>query len=187
MNKQIITHKGRKKLEEELKILKQQKRPEVIKAIAHARSMGDLSENADYHAAKDQQGLIESKIKDLENKNVNIWNGEEFSDVKIKYTGDQEIYKVILSNSMELDCSPGHKWLIQKGNQNHPERCVCEEIETIDLKVGDIIEKYHTPFIEFTDPDEYLNPYMHGFFCGDGSYCNNYPIIYLYDKKWRKL
>ena len=122
-------------------------------------------------------------IKDLENKNVNIWNGEEFSDVKIKYTGDQEIYKVILSNSMELDCSPGHKWLIQKGNQNHPERCVCEEIETIDLKVGDIIEKYHTPFIEFTDPDEYLNPYMHGFFCGDGSYCNNYPIIYLYDKK----
>ncbi len=67
MNKQLITHKGRKKLEEELKILKQQKRPEVIKAIAHARSMGDLSENADYHAAKDQQGLIESKIKDLEN------------------------------------------------------------------------------------------------------------------------
>jgi ribonucleotide reductase beta subunit family protein with ferritin-like domain len=122
-------------------------------------------------------------IKDLENKNVNIWNGEEFSNVEVKYTGDQEIYKVSLSNGMELDCSPGHKWLIQKGNSKHPERCICKEIETIDLKVGDILEKYNTPFIEFNDIDEFLNPYMHGFFCGDGSYCNNYPTIYLYDKK----
>ena len=122
-------------------------------------------------------------IKDLENKNVNVWNGEEFSSVEVKYTGDQEIYKVSLSNGMELDCSPGHKWLIQKGNSKHPERCLCEEIETIDLKVGDIIERYITPLIEFEDKDNFLNPYTHGFFCGDGSYCNNYPIIYLYDKK----
>ena len=124
-------------------------------------------------------------IKDLENKNVNVWNGEEFSSVEVKYTGDQEIYKVVLSNGMELDSSPGHKWLIQKGNSKHPERCLCEEVETIDLKTGDIIERYETPLIEFTDPDEFLNPYMHGFFCGDGSYCNNYPIIDLYDKKKR--
>jgi len=122
-------------------------------------------------------------IKDLENTKVNVWNGEEFSNVEIKYTGDQEIYKVVLSNGMELDCSPGHKWLIQNGNPKHPERCVCKEIETIDLKVGDIIEKYNLPFIEFTDSDEFLNPYMHGFFCGDGSYSNNYPTIYLYGEK----
>jgi ribonucleotide reductase beta subunit family protein with ferritin-like domain len=122
-------------------------------------------------------------IKDLENKNVNIWNGEEFSQVDIKYTGDQEIYKINLSNGMELDCSPGHKWLIQKGNSKHPERCLCEEIETTDLKIGDIIEKYSLPFIEFENVDEFLNPYMHGFFCGDGSYNNNCPVIYLYDKK----
>ena len=122
-------------------------------------------------------------IKDLENKNVNVWNGEEFSSVEVKYTGDQEIYKVTLSNGMELDCSPGHKWLIQKGNPKHPERCLCEEVETIDLKIGDIIERYITPFIEFENKDEFLNPYIHGFFCGDGSYCNNYPIVYLYDKK----
>jgi ribonucleotide reductase beta subunit family protein with ferritin-like domain len=122
-------------------------------------------------------------IKDLENKQMNVWNGEEFSNVQIKYTGDQEIYKVILSNGMELDCSPGHKWLIQKGNHKHPERCTYEETETIDLKVGDILEKYITPLVEFEDKDEFLNPYMHGFFCGDGSYINNYPIIYLYDKK----
>ena len=122
-------------------------------------------------------------IKDLENKNVNVWNGEEFSEVQVKYTGDQEIYKITLSNGMELDCSPGHKWLIQKGNPKHPERCICEEIETVDLKIGDIIERYITPLIEFENNDHFLNPYMHGFFCGDGSYCNNYPIIYLYDKK----
>ena len=122
-------------------------------------------------------------IKDLENTNVNVWNGDEFSQVEVKYTGDQEIYKVSLSNGMELDCSPGHKWLIQKGNQKHPERCLCEEIETTDLKIGDIIERYITPFIEFENPDEFQNPYIHGFFCGDGTYCNKYPIIYLYDKK----
>ena len=124
-------------------------------------------------------------IKDLENTNVNVWNGDEFSQVEVKYTGDQEIYKVSLSNGMELDCSPGHKWLIQKGNPKHPERCLCKEIETVDLKIGNIIERYITPFIEFTDPNEFQNPYIHGFFCGDGSYCNKYqyPIIYLYDKK----
>ena len=122
-------------------------------------------------------------IKDLENKNINVWNGEEFSQVEIKYTGDQEIYKVSLSNGMELDCSPGHKWLIQKGNSKHPERCCCEEIETIDLEIGDIIQRYITPLIEFENKDDFLNPYIHGFFCGDGSYSNNYPIIYLYDKK----
>jgi ribonucleotide reductase beta subunit family protein with ferritin-like domain/intein/homing endonuclease len=122
-------------------------------------------------------------IKDLENTNVNVWNGDEFSAVEVKYTGDQEIYKVSLSNGMELESSPGHKWLIQTGNNKHPERCVCKEIETIDLKIGDIIERYKTPLIEFEDKDDFLNPYIHGFFCGDGSYCNNYPIIYLYDKK----
>jgi ribonucleotide reductase beta subunit family protein with ferritin-like domain len=122
-------------------------------------------------------------IKDLENKKANVWNGEQFSNVEIKYTGNQEIYKVSLSNGMELDCSPGHKWLIQKGNPKHPERYICEEVETTDLKMNDIIERYITPFIEFEDKDEFLNPYMHGFFCGDGTYTNNYPSILLYDKK----
>ena len=124
-------------------------------------------------------------IKDLENKHINIWNGEMFSNVEVKYTGDQEIYKVALSNGMELDCSPGHKWLIQRRNIENPEICLCEEVETIDLKIGDIIERYITPLIEFEDKNIFLNPYIHGFFCGDGSYCNNsyFPIINLYDEK----
>jgi len=124
-------------------------------------------------------------IKDLENKNVNVWNGEEFSQVEVKYTGDQEIYKVSLSNGMELDCSPGHKWLVQKDNLTsiNDETFSCEEIETIDLKIGHIIERYITPLVEFENNDEFLNPYIHGFFCGNGIYSNNYPVIYLYDKK----
>ena len=47
-----------------------------------------------------------------------------------------------------------------------------------ELKIGDIIESYITPIKEFENKDEFLNPFMHGFFCGDGSYYNNYPIIY---------
>jgi len=122
-------------------------------------------------------------IKDIENKTVNVWNGDEFTNVDVKCTGNQEIFKVVLSNGMELDCTPGHKWLIQKGNKLHPENCVCERVETKDLVVDDILERYITPCAEFTNPDEFMNPYMHGFFCGDGTYSNNYPFVYLYEKK----
>lgn len=122
-------------------------------------------------------------IGELLEQNVNVWNGEEFSNVQVKYTGNQEIYKVVLSNGMELDCTPGHKWLVQKGNHSHPERCVTEEVETIKLNENDILIRYNTPLLELTDPDEFKNPYMHGFFCGDGTYSNNYPLIQLYSEK----
>jgi len=67
MNKFPITHQGAKKMEEELKQLKHM-RPEVIQAIATAREQGDLSENAEYHAAREKQGFIEGRIAELENK-----------------------------------------------------------------------------------------------------------------------
>ena len=122
-------------------------------------------------------------IGELENKFVNVWNGSEFSNVQIKYTGNQAIYKVNLSNGMELDCTDGHKWLIRTGNQNHPERCVEEKIETKNLKNGYVLSNFELPIIKCTDPNEFKNPYIHGFFCGDGTYCNNYPTIYLYNEK----
>ena len=68
MDKIPITNIGFEKLEEELKILKSTERPNVIKAIAEAREHGDLSENAEYHAAKEKQSFIEGRIADLENK-----------------------------------------------------------------------------------------------------------------------
>jgi transcription elongation factor GreA len=68
MDRFPITHTGFEKLEAELKNLKSIERPSVIKAIAEAREHGDLSENAEYHAAKEKQSFIEGRIADLDNK-----------------------------------------------------------------------------------------------------------------------
>lgn len=68
MNKVPITVKGAKKLQDELQQLKIVERPSVIEAIATARAHGDLKENAEYHAAREQQGFIEGRIKDIEAK-----------------------------------------------------------------------------------------------------------------------
>jgi transcription elongation factor GreA len=61
-----ITAEGYIALEEELKILKHERRPNVIKAIAEAREHGDLSENAEYHAAREEQSFIEGRIIEIE-------------------------------------------------------------------------------------------------------------------------
>jgi transcription elongation factor GreA len=63
-----MTVRGHELLEAELKRLKYEDRPAVIAAIAEARGHGDLKENAEYHAAKEQQGFIEGRIKELEGK-----------------------------------------------------------------------------------------------------------------------
>ena len=68
MSKVPMTVRGAEKLRVELKRLKSEDRPQVIQAIAEARAHGDLKENAEYHAAKDQQGFIEGRIKEIEGK-----------------------------------------------------------------------------------------------------------------------
>ena len=66
MDKEPITVSGLEKLKEELIFLKEKKRPEIIAAIAEARSHGDLKENAEYHAAKEQQSHSEGRIQEIE-------------------------------------------------------------------------------------------------------------------------
>ena len=68
MSKVPLTVAGAAKLREELQRLKTIERPKVVAAIAEARSHGDLSENAEYDAAKERQGFLEGRIKDLEGK-----------------------------------------------------------------------------------------------------------------------
>ena len=68
MSKVPLTVNGVERLREELKKLKSEDRPRVIKAIAEARAHGDLKENAEYHAAKEQQGFIEGRIKNIDGK-----------------------------------------------------------------------------------------------------------------------
>ena len=67
MEKEPITIEGLKKLKEELEDLKKNKRPKVVAAIAEARAHGDLKENAEYHAAKEQQSHNEGRIQEIEN------------------------------------------------------------------------------------------------------------------------
>ena len=68
MNRTPLTSNGFDQLKEELHLLKTQERPAVIQLIAEARAHGDLSENAEYDAAKEKQSMLEGRIQDLENK-----------------------------------------------------------------------------------------------------------------------
>jgi transcription elongation factor GreA len=84
MEKVPMTAEGYHALDEELKRLKSQERPNAIAAIAEARTHGDLSENAEYHAAKERQGWIESRIAEIEDRIARA----QIIDVS-KLSGDQ--------------------------------------------------------------------------------------------------
>ena len=68
MNKTPLTTKGAKSLKDELDDLKNVQRPRITEAIADARAHGDLKENAEYHAAREEQGLVEARVRDIESK-----------------------------------------------------------------------------------------------------------------------
>jgi transcription elongation factor GreA len=71
LNKVPLTARGAAQLKEELRRLKVEERPKITAAIAAARAHGDLKENAEYHAAKEQQGLVEARVRDIESKLAN--------------------------------------------------------------------------------------------------------------------
>ncbi len=115
MQKYPITKAGAAKITAELEKLKTVERPRVITAIADARALGDLKENAEYHAAREEQGFIEARIKDLEHK-VNIMqiidvatvpqNGRvvfgttvELEDVD---SGDEVTYKIVGEDESDI-------------------------------------------------------------------------------------
>lgn len=79
-----MTQKGATLLREELEVLKTVKRPQIIQAIAEARAHGDLKENAEYHAAREQQGFCEGRIQEIESK---LSKAQIIDISKIKNTG----------------------------------------------------------------------------------------------------
>ena len=89
-----MTLEGSERLREELTHLKSVMRPQIIKAIATAREHGDLKENAEYHAAKEQQSFAEGRIKEIEGK---LADGQIIDVTKIKHTG-----KVVFGSTVTL-------------------------------------------------------------------------------------
>lgn len=87
MEKTPMTAEGYKTLQSELKNLKDKERHDVIKAIAAAREHGDLSENAEYHAAREKQSFIEGRIMELEAiiSSAEVIDPKRFSDTKIRF------------------------------------------------------------------------------------------------------
>ena len=94
-NRRPITARGAERLRAELKKLKSEDRPTVIKAIAEARGHGDLSENAEYHAARDQQSFIEGRIGEIEGR---LSMAEIIDVAKLPQTG-----KVIFGATVEIE------------------------------------------------------------------------------------
>ncbi len=94
MVKSPMTTRGAQKLRDELHMLKTKVRPGIIKAIAHARSLGDLSENAEYHAAREEQGFAEGRIASIESK---LHNADIIDVTKINANG-----KVVFGSTVSL-------------------------------------------------------------------------------------
>jgi transcription elongation factor GreA len=93
MEKVPMTGNGFSQLTEELKQLKTVERPAIIRAIAEAREHGDLSENAEYHAAKERQGFIEGRVKNLEDKisRAQVVDFSQFDGDQIKFGATVEL------------------------------------------------------------------------------------------------
>ena len=115
MSKVPITVRGAEKLKTELQKLKTEDRPKVIEAIAEARAHGDLKENAEYHAAREQQGFIEGRIKDIEGKLSNATVIDVTSlqqsgkvvfgvtvDVADEETGDELTYQIVGEDEADI-------------------------------------------------------------------------------------
>jgi len=99
MKRTPMTLRGAESLRTELKRLKSEVRPAIIKAIADARGHGDLSENAEYHAAREQQGFIEGRIKEIEHK---LASAEVIDPARLPRTG-----RVVFGASVELEDQAG--------------------------------------------------------------------------------
>lgn len=115
MERTPMTLQGKERLEAELKNLKSVERPAVIQAIAEARAHGDLSENAEYHAAKEKQGFIENRITELEGaiSRSEVFDPASMSGDTIRFgatvvladidTDEESTYQIVGAEEADID------------------------------------------------------------------------------------
>lgn len=120
------------------------------------------------------------EIKSLVDQWVTIWNGSEWSLVNIKRTGKHKnLVRVSLSNGAYLDCTPEHKFYVQKGFARGKQI----EIAANNLQIDDNLIKFDLPNARDFEPTEiFMHPYTHGIFCGDGTTYDNYSKTLKYAK-----
>lgn len=104
MQKVPMTVKGEQILRQELEELKSKKRPQIIEAIATARELGDLKENAEYHAAREEQSFVEGRIKEIEAK---LSNAQVIDISKMTNNG-----KVIFGSTVEIERASDSKTFV---------------------------------------------------------------------------
>lgn len=104
-NEIVLTAEGLEKIKTELEYLKTTRRAEVIEMIAHARSLGDLSENSEYDEAREEQGRMESRIVELENiiKNSKVIDVSEFDASTINVGDHVKVYDTAENEECEYD------------------------------------------------------------------------------------
>ncbi len=115
MSKVPMTEDGYRALRQELKVLKNEERPAIIAALAEARAHGDLSENAEYHAAKEKQGRVEARIATLTQRlgMAEVIRSEEFSSDEVRFgawvtikdvaDGFEDTYRIVGSDEANPD------------------------------------------------------------------------------------
>jgi transcription elongation factor GreA len=133
MNRMPITADGYNRLQEELKRLKSVERPAIIKQIAEARDHGDISENAEYHAARERQGFIEGRLMELEDKiaRAEVIDVSKLSGKTVKFgatvkladeeTDEEQVFQIVGEDEADVGrgrlsiTSPLARALIGKG------------------------------------------------------------------------
>ncbi|MFH0771400.1 MAG: transcription elongation factor GreA [Candidatus Omnitrophota bacterium] len=149
MKSMHLTREGYNKLVEELEFLKRTRRRELSKAIGEARAHGDISENAEYDAAKEAQALNEMKISELEEKltRAQVFEEEDIpkdkaligATVKLKDLNSGEELQYTLVSEVEVDCANGKISIsspVGRGLLGH------KEDETVEIKIPAGILRY---------------------------------------------
>lgn len=144
MQKVPMTLKGAEMLREELNKLKQVERPRIIKAIAEARAHGDLKENAEYHAAREQQGFAEGRIMEIEAK---LSTAHVIDVTQLENTG-----RVIFGSTIKLTNNDGKSLVYQVVGEDEAD-IQSNKISVTSPVARALIGKYEGDTVDVNTPD----------------------------------